>query len=429
MKVYIDKGFEFKEEIKYIFEIFLLNKQIEYFFSDDLGNSDFIISNDSKSDLVVNEKFFRDIKSKKYHYKNYFNDECIIRRLDNSIDYLCCAFYMLNSIQEFGCEEQDEHGRFCYKNSYQYQFSNIEENLVQNCFDKLLVSNEKLSKHSRKSSKSKFFLSHDIDTVYGSFAQDGYYALKKGRLDIILKLIFNLVMFRPSWLNIGKIMSIESQYDFRSIFFWLVNKGKLNKKEKNADYSITNKKIRLLMNQVEQSGWENGLHKSISDESFGEEINKLGVAVSSNRYHYLKFRLPNAYKDLQQSGLKLDSSLGFAEVIGFRNNYGLPFRPFDFENRKPFDFIEVPLNIMDQTFFGYNKLPPKQISKKIISFFEKNNSNCVISILWHNNFFSNYKYKGYLDAYKELLAYFFEKNINCVTTKELINSFKPQSVN
>lgn len=422
MKVFIDISLEYKNAVRYILEIFFKNKKIDFLFVESPDIAEFIVSNSSNSDIQISEEFFENIYNGVFDFNCFFKNDCTVKTKNGSSDYLCSAFYMINSIQEFSGKDPDEYNRFKYSNSYQYQFKNVEENLVQECFDKLCKSNGKLNTQKQGNSKTKFFLSHDIDTVYGAFIQDGYNAFKQKRFDIVLKLFINAIIQKPDWMNIDKIMNIESEYDYKSAFYWIVNKGKLNKSERNSDYSINNSSIRSMINLVNEKGWENGLHKSISKESFKEEIEKLGFMPSGNRYHYLKFNLPSAYKELQSSGIRLDSSLGFAEVVGFRNSYGLPFHPYDFENNKPFYFLEVPLNVMDQTFFGYQKLAPEQVSKKVISFFEKNKSNCVISVLWHNNFFSNYKFKGYLDAYKEILAYLYEEKFECVNQKELLNN-------
>ncbi|MEO8210644.1 MAG: hypothetical protein ABI840_08775 [bacterium] len=421
MKIYIDNSLVSKEAVKYIFEIFLKNKKIDFSFVKDT-NADFIISNSSFSDMEISEDFFKSINSGIYDFDNYFKDDCTIKTRNGSIDYLSTAFYMINCIQEYSKKDLDVYKRFKYAKSYQFHYKNIEVNLVQELFDKLMKSNRKLNQLSKPDTKTKFFLSHDIDTVYGALLQDGFKALKQKKLNVIIKLFFNVLMQRPDWLNIDKIMNIENEYDFKSTFYWLVNKGKLNELERNSDYSINDKKIRRSINFAQERNWENGLHKSISKQSFKEEISKLRFKPLGNRYHYLKFLLPDAYKDIEDTDLKLDSSLGFADVIGFRNSYGLPFHPYNFENKEPYNFLEVPLNIMDQTFYGYEKLPPEQIGKKVISFFEKNNTNCVISVLWHNNFFSNYKFSGYLEAYKEILGYLYESRYECVNQEELLKS-------
>jgi hypothetical protein len=239
-----------------------------------------------------------------------------------------------------------------------------------------------------------------------------------------MKIIIQLILSKPHWLNIDKILNIHSEHDLKSTFFWIVNKGQTEGGLVNADYNYSSRTIKQQVDLVVKAGFENALHKSVSNESYSSETQKLGFTPFANRNHYLKFNLPQHYKNINSSGIKVDCSLGFAEHFGFRNNYGLPFQPFDIENNKAFDFVEVPLNLMDRTFSNYMKIPVNQVAENCIEFIENNNTNCVISILWHNNFFSSIKYNGYLEAYKKILVYLYESKISSISTKEIYETYK-----
>ena len=109
--------------------------------------------------------------------------------------------------------------------------------------------------------------------------------------------------------------------------------------------------------------------------------------------------------------------------MGFRNSYGLPFNPYNFKDQKAFTFVEAPLHIMDRTFFQYRKQSPREARDAIFDFFSKNRTQCVLSILWHNNFFTNYKFSGYLDLYKQILAYIRDNNFRPVSAQEIIQQY------
>jgi hypothetical protein len=332
-------------------------------------------------------------------------------------DYLSTAFFCLTSLQELGNTDLDSLGRFQYKHSYQYKFGNSKRNIVQECFDKMAARLDLAPQETN----SAFFLSHDIDSVYGSIKEDGFNVLKKGRFDLFLAMLLKIAMDKPEWLNIDKIMKIESEYDCRSTFYWIVNKGSVGKNP-NADYNFRSRQIQHHFKNVALKGFENGIHKSLSDDSFAEEIQKFGSMPVGNRYHYLKFNLPNGYNAIEQAGLKLDASLGFSEQCGFRNNYGLPFHPYNFEKRRPYPFLEVPLHVMDRTFFNQRR-DLKAATQEIFDFFEANKKNAVLSVLWHNNFFTEYKYKGYLSLYKKILMYIKEGNFGTVNQEEIIQKY------
>lgn len=334
-------------------------------------------------------------------------------------------FYLINSFNEYnqGNESFDNLGRFKFDNSI-LKNEGIDNNLVLKLIKTTIIEHELLKQFFNiKNHNSFFYLSHDIDSVYGSLTQDGLWAIKNKRMDVLLTLFFNVVISKPHWLNFDLIMKTESEYDFKSTFYWLVNKGKIDSRQTNSDYSIFSNKIINSIKSIENNGFENGLHKSISNETFNSEISKMPVDIIGNRYHYLKFNVPNAYDKIEEAGLKLDASLGFAEHYGFRNGYGYPFHPFNVNKGKPYSFLEVPLNIMDGTFQRYMQIPTNKTADTIIDFLEKNKQNALLSILWHNTFFSNYKYHGYLEEYKKILTYLYEMKFQNINQRSIIKDF------
>jgi len=158
--------------------------------------------------------------------------------------------------------------------------------------------------------------------------------------------------------------------------------------------------------------------------SINEEMRKHPMHPVYNRYHFLKFLPHTDWPKISESSVKFDTSLGYAEHIGFRNSFGMPFQPYDLKAGKPYDFVESPMNVMDGTFHKYMKVPKIEIADRLIRFYEANSTNCVFSVCWHNTYFTNYKYKGFIDQYKKILAYIYENKIECLTPDEVINKIK-----
>jgi hypothetical protein len=414
MRIHISSALsDSKEQIIYLFKLLGVNKKTDFeiIISDDKSVPS--VGASSENTFQLSEHFLnQNLSTEKLNREGLFESE------NGTPDYIATAFFFITSLQEYNDNNPDAIGRFQYKNSYQSRFNNVKENRVQYCFDKI-ASTLRLPSHSEKSS---FFLSHDIDSVYGSILEDGFNVLKQGRIDKFFGFLFNVAAGKPEWLNMDRIMKIESEYDCRSTFFWIMNKGGA-KSLKNADYNFHSPAIQRHFENTGKNGFENGIHKSLSAETLNDEIKKYGTMPLSNRYHYLNFRLPDGYNSLDRSGLKMDASLGFSEQMGFRNSYGLPFNPFDFQNKKPYSFIEVPLHVMDRTFFN-KKMSAKAAEKEILDFFENNKTNCVLSILWHNNFFTDFKYKGYLSLYKTILQYIKDNNFASISQQEIINKYR-----
>jgi hypothetical protein len=367
-------------------------------------------------------KFYNELIQNNFNlsHKVHFQNSPEIFTKDGKKDICATIFYMINCLQEYSDSsfDLDEIGRYKFTNSYQYRFNCVEQNLVQAEIDAFCLKN-KIRPYKRK---SRIFISHDIDILYGSFLQDGFWALKKMRIDIILRLILNEILRNPDWRNIDQIIKINNEYDLRSTFFWLVNSTISNAGIKNADYSI--RKEKDLVHLVQKFGHSNGLHKSCSAMKINEEIDHSGYDWNVNRYHYLNFSVQSDWPKLSESIIILDCSLGFAENYGFRNSYGMAFQPYDVLNNRPFDFIELPLNVMDTTLNKYMKIERSKSSERVINFFEQNKNNCDLTLLWHNTYFTNYKYKSFLDEYKKILIYICESGIGSITPQQIIKDNK-----
>jgi hypothetical protein len=128
-----------------------------------------------------------------------------------------------------------------------------------------------------------------------------------------------------------------------------------------------------------------------------------------SRFHFLLFNLSSHGAEIDQS-VKQDYSYGFAEQMGFRNSYSRPFHPFNFRKWKAFSFLEVPLNIMDNTLYTYLKKTPKEAEREIFDFLDRHKSGSCISILWHNEYYTSLKHWEWRQLYKKLLKYLFEED-------------------
>lgn len=407
MRVFIERNKGFSEEVTYVFKTLSHAYNVPIEFVD--------TPSESQVSFNISGRFYSDLTLRKFSSEHHFKDDCLIRDENGNPDYVSTIFYMINSLQEYDASDVDEIGRFKYSNSYQKRFGNVEDNLVGRYAQMLLGQ--------LQPRKSCIFLSHDIDSVNGALLQDSFFLLKKGNPLPIFRLVVNAVLRRPDWLNMDKIMKIEDEHSLKSTFFWLVNKGVLNTREVNSDYSINDSRIRGAMKSIASAGWENGLHKSISSDTYKDELSKLGVPAIANRNHYLKFRLPDLYERIEEAGLQMDASLGFAEAVGFRNSFGLPFHPFNLKERKPYSFIEVPLNVMDGTLKQYRGVPLNETTSQIISFLEKNKTGSLLSILWHNTYFTDYKFGGYVKVYQQILEYIRANDLPVMSPGEIVKEF------
>ncbi len=120
-------------------------------------------------------------------------------------------------------------------------------------------------------------------------------------------------------------------------------------------YRIASSPFRRFLREIAASGSEIGLHGSIQASrdagAMAAERRAIeavvGVAVDANRQHYLVVAGPETFRNLATAGVRVDSSVGYSDVAGFRAGTSLPFRPYDLAREAPIDLLEIPLGVMD----------------------------------------------------------------------------------
>lgn len=424
IKIYLESPFA--PEIRWVVDLIARDRQFSWV-EVARQDADLLIGHAKDFDIRISNSFFQRIFQKQYSADLHFSAEFIIRNHWGEADLISTIFYLVNGIQEYDYprSEKDRYGRFQMKGSAQYQFGALQKNYVGELITRFMQAHPVLIGHiPKKERKTRIYLSHDIDYLYGSLYFDGKWALKQLKIGKFLEILSKTILMDPPWFNIDRIMKMHTEYDMRSTFYWIMSHGRDKLGIQNGDYRIGRKNIREQIMRIKEQGFGVGMHKSTLNTSFAEEMERSPVPIHNNRYHFLKFKLPDAWSALEDSGIKLDTSLGFAESIGFRNSYGLPFIPYNLKERKPFSFVELPLNIMDGSFVYYQNVKDASVFKSVRDFIEKNKTSAIINILWHNNELSDYFYRDMFKNYKNLLAYLYEEQFQTVLAVDILHDFQ-----
>lgn len=342
-------------------------------------------------------------------------------------DIIASAFYLLSNWQEYVSKNKDNYGRFRMTESIQHKLNFICKPVVNYYFDILKTAieksyNIKLDHGLWHGRKMAVCLTHDIDLCESAWIQGSFRELLKGNVFSPLKLVSGKLFGHDAWFNFKEILETEKKYHSNSTFFFLPYKGRI-KGIPNADYDISKSKFSKVFKLIEENGSEVAVHGSIGtnrdSDLLKSEINRVGVEVTGNRFHFLMYDSTVSPLVLSEAGLKYDSTLGFAETIGFRNSYCLPFYLFDINNRRSTDIVEIPLNVMDASFGEkYMGLSKEEALVKVCDLInEIEIFNGCFTLLWHNTYFSEYKYSGWKNVYCKILDY-------CITKDALITSGK-----
>lgn len=249
-------------------------------------------------------------------------------------------------------------------------------------------------------------LTHDVDVVrYPRLytAMEAAECFKAGRIKEAIK---RARYFRPKWSpfwNFKFIMDLEANFNAQSTFFFMA----IEDDDSDFDYRIED--LGSELGSIRDLGWDVGLHggqeayydidKMKREKRRLEEV--LGSDVAGYRSHFLRFRAPDTWKLLEAAGLKYDSSLGYADCVGFRNGMCHPFQPVD-RRGDVVDILEIPLIVMDRALLKYMGLDAAaawKVTKMLIDRVKE--CRGVITILWHNNSMSGESLK----LYKRILEY------------------------
>lgn len=361
----------------------------------------------------------------------YENNQVII-----NYDIVASAFYFLSGWNEITSCRKDEFGRISYTDSIicKLNISNIP--VVNYYFDILhkainTITNNDIRKNLWQQHNMGVVLTHDIDTCKSAWLEGSFSQLKKKHLLPIPGLIFNKLFRTDDWFNFKEISDIEKQYNAISSFYFLPQKGGTGK-WKNADYKVESKSIQQALKYLKSLGNEIGVHGSFGThcnaENFKEDIKKLNSKpVIGNRFHFLMFDPLKTVSILEECNISYDTSLSFAEQIGFRRGTCYPFYLYNFEKNKISTVMEIPLIVMDSSLGNkkYMALSKEDALTKVYELInEVQKFGGVFTLLWHNTYFSDFKYTGWREVYLKIMDYCKERNGLFTSGERLISKIK-----
>jgi len=206
----------------------------------------------------------------------------------------------------------------------------------------------------------------------------------------------------------SEIEALHSLYKLRPRIFFLTSRyGKYDK-----SISPGSGVFKELVGQTKKYA-DVGIHPSFraSDKpsELQREIRKLsriaGEEITGSRQHFLKFRLPQNYRNYITAGIKEEHSMGFASAAGFRAGTSRSFFFYDLLSEEETTLKVIPFQIMDRTLKDYMKLTPEQALEKILSL-----AGTVRSVggtfcsIWHNDAFSDHgEWEGWKDVYLQMI--------------------------
>ena len=253
-------------------------------------------------------------------------------------------------------------------------------------------------------------LSHDVDRVTKTF-QSVYYALAQRAP----RHLADLAPTRNPYWQFETIRDLEADLGVRSSFYFLGEQRLVRDRPVGewvhprswrlyaGRYDLDAPRVAREMRRLHAGGWEVGLHGSYQsyadDERLAAEKERLesvlGANVAGVRQHYLNLERPETWRYHADVGLQYDASLGSSSEVGFQYGHGV-VRPFDDE------FVVFPLTAMEIALFEGRSFEEAWTTvERLLA--EAAANRAVMTVLWHQRYFSERDFPGYTRLYRRLI--------------------------
>ncbi len=359
---------------------------------------------------------------------------------ENSIafnfDILGSCFFMLTRYEEMVDKTRDGHGRFPAMASLAYKEGFLERPVVNEYLEVLWAAIHRLFPLlQRKKREFRLIPTHDIDHPFGmtyeSVAQvlrhlggdvlyrRGIAAVRKRLLDL-----WELHFRRNAYVQRKKetytfLYQISRKYKLRDMYFFMNSKCS----QLDGNYLVDEPEVKMLLREIHSEGHAVGLHPSYISYLDKKEILRETVhanqvlsecglpLLAGARQHYLRWSNPETWQNYEDVGLPIDSSLGFADWVGFRCGICYEYPVFNLRSRKQLRLREKPLIVMDGTLTDYMHLSESDAKEKVLSLAQE----CMrysgdFVFLWHNTMLDD----GFERAfYQDVIERIFETNERC----------------
>ena len=336
-------------------------------------------------------------------------------KIECGIDVIASTFLMLTRWEEYVNPTRDLHNRFPGSESIAVKYGFIERPVVNEYAEmiKNMLLALGLPETVFKERKFELIPTHDIDKMR-------YMSLKSLIGDIVKRrnprLFYkNLILaFSNPFDTYYFLMSQSEKHRMQSHFYFMASHVKNGH---DYDFYINRDKFKKLVDEIYRRGHAIGFHPGYTTSTDSKEWLKQKKALSDRtpfpigegRQHFLMMSIPTTLQIWADAGMKIDSTLGYADHIGFRCGTGDAFPVFNFLTREQLSLIERPLIVMDGTLKQYMSLSVEEARNRVFNLIDISKKyRMPMTILFHNSSFCG-KWEGYSDLYESVLCYSFSQ--------------------
>ena len=337
---------------------------------------------------------------------------------DLHFDIFAASFYLLSRYEEYLPHQPDEYGRFAHTESIAYKEGFLQEPIINYWlfdFQKILQAKFPFLVFALK--KFRFIPTYDIDIAF-SYLHKGITrnagglvrSLLKGELAAIKDRIDVLTKKKEDPFDVYEwLYALHLKFSLQPYYFFLVADSS-GEYDKNVDPHHAEMQELIRYHAVGYNvgihpSWQSGDDMALLEEEIKTLENIINRKVVHSRQHYIRFTLPDTYRQLVAQGILNEFSMGYGTINGFRASIASPFYWYDLSAETKTPLLVYPFCFMDANAFYEQKLTPSQAFNEIQYYHDiiKKIDGTMISI-WHNHFFGNDKmFEGWKEVYEVFL--------------------------
>jgi hypothetical protein len=363
-------------------------------------------------------------------YKAFFKTDG-----DLPFDVFAAIFYLLSRYEEYLPHKKDIYGRYAHENSLAFREGFLHLPLINvwiQDFKKALTlkfpsftipsAAEGLPKAQHLpvafGTPFTFLPTYDIDEAY-AYKYKQWWRTAGGLLRSMINAQWSMAAERLKvLLGIRKdpfdsfewMDHLHQQFDLRPVYFFLIP-DKTGKYDKNISPEKGSMQ-HLIRDHSDR--YSVGIHPSWqSGDDPGKlklEILKLGhisgKQITSSRQHFIRFTLPQTYRQLIELGIGSDFSMGYGSINGFRASVASPFFWYDLEREEQTKLLLYPFCFMEANSFYEQKLSAGQALEELKHYLHivKSVHGTLITI-WHNNFLGTAtQFREWREVYEKFIS-------------------------
>jgi hypothetical protein len=346
--------------------------------------------------------------------KTEIQDELSLTQNVLSKDIFGIIFWFLSRYEEYQFEGPfDSYDRFPSSEAKLNKLGFLNFPVVDflvNSFSKILI----IKGLEVASCKSNIEISFDIDNAT-AFKEKGFYrnllgliidglSFKQNRIRSRISVLIGLA--RDPFDNFDRIRNFAEVLPYKLIvFFWIGDYGKNDK-----GLSWKNTWFRNWIKEISKVSWI-GIHPSFKSfenkRQLSTEILRLESVtyetIFQNRFHFLRFQLPESYRTLQENNIKEDFSMGFSDVFGYRAGTGHSFKWYDLKQEKATELLIHPFVMMDSLAYFKLQLSAQQFLSEVRKTkIQADKVGGRLHIIFHNEHFSWKGWENMIEHVHEL---------------------------